>query len=138
MRYLALASDYDGTLARDGVVSTETVEALERLREFSLKFEALNDLRSSLRVVAAVRHTLCSSSNRADQGAQGDDVESCRLLRSGPDPRREQDFRLRIEAQPRAFVAQPVVALSIQPVLDGGREHRIYLWVTPLEKETRN
>jgi len=32
-----------------------------------------------------------------------------------------QDFRRRIESDPRAFVAQPVVALSIQPVLDGGR-----------------
>lgn len=32
MRYIALATDYDGTLAHDGVVSPETVEALERLR----------------------------------------------------------------------------------------------------------
>jgi uncharacterized circularly permuted ATP-grasp superfamily protein len=32
-----------------------------------------------------------------------------------------QDFRRRIESHPRAFIAQPVVALSIQPVLDGGR-----------------
>jgi uncharacterized circularly permuted ATP-grasp superfamily protein len=32
-----------------------------------------------------------------------------------------EGFRRRIEAQPRAFVAQPVVALSVQPILDGGR-----------------
>jgi HAD superfamily hydrolase (TIGR01484 family) len=32
MRYLALASDYDGTLAHDGRVAAETVKALERLR----------------------------------------------------------------------------------------------------------
>jgi hydroxymethylpyrimidine pyrophosphatase-like HAD family hydrolase len=31
MRYLVLASDYDGTLATDGVVDEETVAALERL-----------------------------------------------------------------------------------------------------------
>ena len=31
MRYLALATDYDGTLATDGVVSQETVESLRRL-----------------------------------------------------------------------------------------------------------
>jgi hydroxymethylpyrimidine pyrophosphatase-like HAD family hydrolase/energy-coupling factor transporter ATP-binding protein EcfA2 len=31
MRYLALASDYDGTLASDGVVDDETVRAIERL-----------------------------------------------------------------------------------------------------------
>ena len=28
-------------------------------------------------------------------------------------------FRLRIEARPRAFIAQPVVALSVQPILEG-------------------
>src|SRR5260370_10300623 len=32
-----------------------------------------------------------------------------------------EEFRRRIIAFPRAFVAQPVVALSVQPVLDGGR-----------------
>jgi hydroxymethylpyrimidine pyrophosphatase-like HAD family hydrolase len=37
MRSLALASDYDGTLARDGVVSPETVEALERMRDSGRK-----------------------------------------------------------------------------------------------------
>src|SRR5438128_10301582 len=31
-----------------------------------------------------------------------------------------EEFRRRIIAAPRAFIAQPVVALSIQPVLDGG------------------
>jgi uncharacterized circularly permuted ATP-grasp superfamily protein len=41
----------------------------------------------------------------------------------GPASTREErdEFRRRIETDPRAFVAQPVVALSIQPVLDGGR-----------------
>src|SRR5256885_12934252 len=41
----------------------------------------------------------------------------------GPASTKEEreDFRRRIESQPRAFIAQPVVALSIQPVLDGGR-----------------
>lgn len=32
MQYLALASDYDGTLARDGVVNLQTIDALERLQ----------------------------------------------------------------------------------------------------------
>jgi hydroxymethylpyrimidine pyrophosphatase-like HAD family hydrolase len=32
MRYFALATDYDGTLAHDGVVGPETLEALQRLR----------------------------------------------------------------------------------------------------------
>jgi hypothetical protein len=32
MRYSALACDYDGTLALDGKVSKDTLEALQRLR----------------------------------------------------------------------------------------------------------
>src|SRR5215467_3733725 len=37
MRYVALASDYDGTLAHDGLVSNETLSALKRLRQFGRK-----------------------------------------------------------------------------------------------------
>ena len=33
MQYQALAADYDGTLATDGVVDEKTIEALHRLRE---------------------------------------------------------------------------------------------------------
>jgi HAD superfamily hydrolase (TIGR01484 family) len=33
MRYLALATDYDGTLARDGTVAKATLEALRRLKD---------------------------------------------------------------------------------------------------------
>src|SRR5467141_4797556 len=41
----------------------------------------------------------------------------------GSESTREQrdEFRRRIEAQPRAFIAQPVIALSVQPILEGGR-----------------
>jgi uncharacterized circularly permuted ATP-grasp superfamily protein len=35
-----------------------------------------------------------------------------------------EDFRRRIIARPRAFIAQPVVALSVQPVFEGGRLRR--------------
>src|SRR5579863_8473158 len=37
MRYLALASDYDGTLAHDGIVAGETIAALERFRQSGRK-----------------------------------------------------------------------------------------------------
>lgn len=37
MRYLALASDYDGTLAKDGQVNEATLAALKRLRESGRK-----------------------------------------------------------------------------------------------------
>ena len=37
MRYFALATDYDGTLARDGIVAPETIQALEKLRHSGRK-----------------------------------------------------------------------------------------------------
>jgi hypothetical protein len=37
MRYIALATDYDGTLAHDGVVSQSTISALERVRKSGRK-----------------------------------------------------------------------------------------------------
>ncbi len=37
MRFLALATDYDGTLAHDGRVSAETLDALQRLKESGRK-----------------------------------------------------------------------------------------------------
>jgi len=51
----------------------------------------------------------------------------------GPDSTREErdEFRRRIEAQPRAFIAQPVVALSVQPILEGGRLRRAHQDLRP-------
>src|SRR5215211_2141724 len=37
MRYFALATDYDGTLAHDGIVSDSTIAALEQLRSTGRK-----------------------------------------------------------------------------------------------------
>ena len=51
----------------------------------------------------------------------------------GPASSREQRdaFRQRIEAQPRAFIAQPVVPLSVQPILDGGKLRRAHQDLRP-------
>jgi uncharacterized circularly permuted ATP-grasp superfamily protein len=46
--------------------------------------------------------------------------------------RKERElFRRRIEAQPRSFIAQPVVSLSVQPVIDGGRFRRCHQDLRP-------
>src|SRR5260370_35574458 len=37
----------------------------------------------------------------------------------------------RIAARPRSFIAQPVVALSVQPILDGGRLRRTHQDLRP-------
>jgi uncharacterized circularly permuted ATP-grasp superfamily protein len=51
----------------------------------------------------------------------------------GPESTKEEreDFRRRIEARPRSFIAQPVVALSVQPVFDGGRLRRTHQDLRP-------
>ena len=51
----------------------------------------------------------------------------------GPESTKEQreDFRQRIEARPRSFIAQPVVALSVQPVFDAGRLRRTHQDLRP-------
>jgi uncharacterized circularly permuted ATP-grasp superfamily protein len=51
----------------------------------------------------------------------------------GPESTKEEreDFRQRIEARPRSFIAQPVVALSVQPVFDGGRLRRTHQDLRP-------
>ena len=51
MRYLALAADYDGTIAQDGVVSDATIRAIERLLHSGRRFilvtgRELQDLRT--------------------------------------------------------------------------------------------
>jgi uncharacterized circularly permuted ATP-grasp superfamily protein len=51
----------------------------------------------------------------------------------GPASNREQrdEFRRRITARPRGFVAQPVVSLSTQPILDQGRLRRAHQDLRP-------
>jgi uncharacterized circularly permuted ATP-grasp superfamily protein len=51
----------------------------------------------------------------------------------GPESTREEreEFARRIAARPRAFVAQPVVSLSVQPVFDGGRLRRTHQDLRP-------
>ena len=43
MRYLALCTDYDGTIAHHGRVDARTIESLERLRESGRKLVLVTD-----------------------------------------------------------------------------------------------
>jgi uncharacterized circularly permuted ATP-grasp superfamily protein len=51
----------------------------------------------------------------------------------GPASTKEErdEFARRIQARPRSFIAQPVVALSVQPILDGGRLRRTHQDLRP-------
>ena len=56
MRYFALATDYDGTLAHDGLMSHETVAALEQLRATGRKLILVTgrELEDLLRVLPQI------------------------------------------------------------------------------------
>src|ERR1700736_1074146 len=51
----------------------------------------------------------------------------------GPESSKEEreDFRQRIQARPRMFIAQPVVSLSVQPIFDSGRLRRTHQDLRP-------
>jgi uncharacterized circularly permuted ATP-grasp superfamily protein len=51
----------------------------------------------------------------------------------GPESSKEEreEFARRIAARPRSFIAQPVVALSVQPILDGDRLRRTHQDLRP-------
>jgi uncharacterized circularly permuted ATP-grasp superfamily protein len=51
----------------------------------------------------------------------------------GPESTKEEreEFAKRIAARPRSFIAQPVVALSVQPILDGDRLRRTHQDLRP-------
>ena len=51
----------------------------------------------------------------------------------GPESTKEErlEFARRIAARPRSFIAQPVVALSVQPILDGDRLRRTHQDLRP-------
>jgi len=51
----------------------------------------------------------------------------------GPASTRDEreGFRRRIEAQPRAFIGQPVISLSVQPILEGGKLRRAHQDLRP-------
>ncbi|HXJ48797.1 MAG TPA: circularly permuted type 2 ATP-grasp protein [Candidatus Acidoferrum sp.] len=51
----------------------------------------------------------------------------------GPESTKEEreEFARRIAARPRSFIAQPVVALSVQPILEGGRLRRTHQDLRP-------
>jgi HAD superfamily hydrolase (TIGR01484 family) len=104
MRYLALATDYDGTLAEQGTVSEETLDALRRLRESGRRLllvtgRELDDLRRVFPQFAIFDRIV------AENGA----------LLFCPETREERPLA---EAPPAALVER-LKALGVQPLSVG-------------------
>jgi uncharacterized circularly permuted ATP-grasp superfamily protein len=53
------------------------------------------------------------------------------LIGSESTKEQREEFRRRIEARPRRFIAQPILALSVQPVFDHGRFRRAHQDLRP-------
>ena len=53
------------------------------------------------------------------------------LIGSESTKEQREEFRQRIEARPRRFIAQPILALSVQPVFDHGRLRRAHQDLRP-------
>lgn len=96
MRYLALAADYDGTLAHNGVVDDATLDALQRLLESGRKLvlvtgRHLDDLKN------VFHHLELFSSVVAENGAllYNPKTQSERLLAEAPPPKFAEELRKR-------------------------------------------
>ena len=53
------------------------------------------------------------------------------LIGSESTKEQREEFRQRIQARPRRFIAQPIVALSVQPIFDHGRLRRAHQDLRP-------
>jgi HAD superfamily hydrolase (TIGR01484 family) len=109
MRYLALASDYDGTVAHEGVVDAPTLSALRRLKESGRRAilvtgRELDDLRKVLPELALFDRIV------AENGAQVFTPETGDEFLLGPEPPQEFVTRLRARGVEPLSVGRVIVA----------------------------
>jgi HAD superfamily hydrolase (TIGR01484 family) len=110
MRYFTLATDYDGTLAHDGIVSPGVIEALERLRQSGRKLilvtgRELPDLEASFSRLDLFERVV------AENGAvlYNPRSKECRAL-AEPPPRKFVDC-LRERGVPNIRTGKAIVAM---------------------------
>lgn len=109
MQYQALAADYDGTLATDGVVDEKTVEALHRLRESGRRLILVTG-----RIIAQLVQTfpqikLCDLVV-ADNGALLYDPQTGQKISLAEPPSREFVDELTRRGVPRVEIGDVIVA----------------------------
>jgi HAD superfamily hydrolase (TIGR01484 family) len=109
MRYLALASDYDGTLAHEGGVDAPTLRALRYLKESGRRLilvtgRELSDLRAVFPELALFDRIVAENGAQVFTPATGEDF----LL--GPEPPPELVSRLRARGVAPLSVGRAIVA----------------------------
>jgi HAD superfamily hydrolase (TIGR01484 family) len=110
MRFTALATDYDGTIADDGIVSKSTLEALRRVRKSSRKLIMVTgrELPDLLSVCPDIKlFDLVVAENGAI--LFDPDSEEERVL--APAPSQELVLRLREKGVPDVSVGRSIIAL---------------------------
>src|SRR5438270_1308909 len=130
MRYLALAADYDGTLAHNGTVDDATLDALHRLTESGRKLvlvtgRQLDDLKN------VFSHLEFFSSVVAENGAllYNPQTQSERLLAEAPPPQFAEELRQRgvplSEGRVVVATVQPHEAAVLQVIRELGLELQV-------------
>ena len=130
MRYLALAADYDGTLAHNGTVDDATLDALHRLTESGRKLvlvtgRQLDDLKN------VFSHLEFFSSVVAENGAllYNPQTQSERLLAEAPPPQFAEELRQRgvplSEGRVVVATVQPHETTVLQVIRELGLELQV-------------
>jgi hydroxymethylpyrimidine pyrophosphatase-like HAD family hydrolase len=131
MRFLALATDYDGTLAADGVVADATWKAVRRLRESGRKIilvtgRELDDLRSICPALDCFDHIVVENGGVLFRPSTGEQ----RLLAPAPPPELVQALRdsgvvhLGVGATLLATV-KPYETVALEVIRDLGLEMQV-------------
>jgi hydroxymethylpyrimidine pyrophosphatase-like HAD family hydrolase len=112
MRYLALATDYDGTIARDGVVDKSTLAALVRLRSSGRKLilvtgRELDDLQNAFPEYRCFDRIVAENGALLSNPATG----STRLLTEPPPPR----FVAELQRQGVPLAVGRTIVATVEP-----------------------
>ena len=86
MRYLALATDYDGTLAHDGTVNAATLAALDRVRDSGTVMRLARKLGLPFRGVRDLGGTLDRGVDRPVDDPRAVPQDEARLACAGDGP----------------------------------------------------
>jgi HAD superfamily hydrolase (TIGR01484 family) len=131
MRYLALVTDYDGTLAEGGRVSARTVEALRQLRESGRRLLLVSGRELNELLALFPEHTLFDRIV-AENGALvwAPDTREERLLAEPPPPQLVERLK-KLGVSPlsvgRVIIAtwEPHEATVLEAIRDLGLEHQV-------------
>jgi phosphoglycolate phosphatase (TIGR01487 family) len=113
MHYVVLASDYDGTLAHEGVVSPQTIQAVHRLKSTGRKFVLVTGRLVSDLLQVFPELDICDSIVAENGGVlYNPKTEKYRPLASSPP---EEFIRVLMDREVRPLAIGKVIVATVQP-----------------------